>query len=143
MNKLFGYAGYVAFGMALIATLSSLYLSEVLHWTPCVLCWYQRICMYPLVIVTGVGVIRRTDDWPLTTMILGGIGWMIALYHSLLQWGVISEALAPCVEGVSCVTKHFAWFGFITIPFLSFVAFTVIIAMSLLAWKEKKSEQRV
>ena len=99
--------------------------------------------MYPLVVITGVGVIRRTDDWSLIALILGGIGWVIALYHSLLQWGVISEALAPCVEGVSCVVKHFEWFGFITIPFLSFVAFTIIIAMSVLAWKGKKNEQRV
>jgi disulfide bond formation protein DsbB len=140
MNKFIGYAGYIAFGMALIATLSSLYLSEVLHWTPCILCWYQRILMYPLVVVTGVGVIRRSSDWSIMALILGGIGWVVALYHSLLQWGVISESLAPCAEGVSCVTRHFTWLGFITIPFLSFTAFTVIIVMSLLVWKGAKSE---
>lgn len=143
MSKFTVYAGYIAFGMALIATLSSLYLSEVLHWTPCILCWYQRILMYPLVVVTGVGVIRRSKDWPIMALILGSVGWIVALYHSLLQWGVISEALAPCAEGVSCVTRHSAWFGFITIPFLSFTAFTIIITMSFLAWKGMKSEQRV
>ena len=140
MNKYVGYAGYVAFGMALIATLSSLFLSEILHWTPCVLCWYQRIAMYPLVIITGVGVVRRTNEWPIVALIIGGIGWVIALYHSLLQWGIISESLAPCVEGVSCVTRHGVWFGFITIPFLSFVAFSIIIAMSVVARKGEKSE---
>jgi len=99
--------------------------------------------MYPLVAIIGVGVARRSDEWPITALILAGIGWVIALYHSLLQWGVISESLAPCVEGVSCVVKHTAWFGFITIPFLSFVAFTIIIAMSALAWKGKKNDQRI
>lgn len=140
MKKFIGYAGYIAFAMALIATLSSLYLSEVLHWTPCILCWYQRILMYPLIVVIGAGVMRRSKEWPVTTLILAGIGWVIALYHSLLQWGVISEALAPCAEGVSCVVKHSSWFGFVTIPFLSFVSFTVIIAMSYLVWKGNKSE---
>lgn len=140
MSKLFGYTGYIAFAMALIATLSSLYLSEVLHWTPCVLCWYQRICMYPLVVITGVGVIRRTSDWSLMALILGGIGWVIALYHSLLQWGIISEALAPCVEGVSCVVKGGVWFGFISIPFLAFVGFTVILIMAAINWKGAKND---
>lgn len=143
MSKLYGYVGYVAFAMALIATLSSLYLSEVLHWTPCVLCWYQRICMYPLVVIAGVGVIRRTNDWSLMALILGGIGWVIALYHSLLQWGFISEALAPCVEGVSCVVKGGVWFGFISIPFLALVGFTIIIVMAAIAWKGAKHDQGI
>lgn len=143
MSKLISYVGYGAFGVALIATLSSLFLSEILHWTPCVLCWYQRVFMYPLVFVIGVGVVQKSKEWPLTALVLAGIGWVIALYHSLLQWGVISESLAPCVEGVSCVTKHFAWFGFVTIPFLSFIAFTGIIVLSVLAWRGVKSEQRV
>lgn len=143
MSKIIHYVGYVAFGMALIATLSGLFLSEVLHWTPCVLCWYQRILMYPLVVVIGVGVIRRGSEWPITALVLAGLGWAVALYHSLLQWGVISEALAPCVNGVSCVTRYGVWSGFITIPFLSFVAFTIIIVMSVLAWKGKQNEQRV
>lgn len=140
MSKLFGYAGYIAFAMALIAMLSSLYLSEVLHWTPCLLCWYQRICMYPLVIITGVGVVRRSNEWALTALILGGIGWVIALYHSLLQWGFISEKLAPCVEGVSCVVKNGIFWGFFSIPFLAWIAFTVILIMAAIVWKGEKHD---
>lgn len=143
MSKLSGYAGYAAFGMALIATLSSLFLSEILNWAPCLLCWYQRVFMYPLVFIVGISVMRRDDSWPLTALVIAGIGWLIALYHSLLQWGIISEALAPCAEGVSCVVRHSAWFGFITIPFLSFVSFTIIIVMSVITLRRNKSEQRV
>ena len=144
MSKISGYVGYVAFTMALIATLSSLFLSEVLHWIPCELCWYQRICMYPLVVVIGVGVMRRDTNWPLTATILASIGWMISLYHSLLQWGVIPSTLAPCRDGVSCAVQEFdAWLGFITVPFMAFVAFTVIIVMSVIAWKGVSREQRV
>lgn len=144
MSELKNYAGYFAFAVALVATLASLFLSEVMDWTPCVLCWYQRVLMYPLVVIIGVGIIRRdTVNWSITALVTAGIGWVIALYHSLLQWGVISENIAPCVEGVSCVTKHFSWLGFITIPFLSLVAFTIIFVMSLIVWKGASSEQRV
>lgn len=143
MNKIAGYAGYVAFGMALIATLSSLYLSEILHWTPCILCWYQRILMYPLVLIIGIAVIRRDNNWPITTLALASIGWLVALYHSLLQWGIVPSSLAPCTVGESCLVRHTAWFGFITIPFLSWVAFTVIIVMALIFWKGVTRDKRI
>lgn len=137
------YAGYGAFGVALIAMLGSLFLSDALGWIPCTLCWYQRVFMYPLVFVIGISVVRRDGSWPLTTLVIGGIGWLVALYHSLLQWGVISEALAPCVDGVSCVTENGVWFGFITIPFMSLVAFTAVVGFSVIALRGVKDEQRV
>lgn len=144
MSKLYGYVGYVAFAMALIAMLSSLYISEVLHQVPCVLCWYQRICMYPLVVIIGVGIVRRTNDWPLMTLILGGIGWLIALYHSLLQWGILEEGLSPCVAGIPCVVENGVWFGFISIPFLSLIGFTIIMSMAAIAWKgAQQHDQRI
>ncbi len=131
MRKYAEYFGYIGFGIALIAMLSSLALSEVFDLTPCVLCWYQRIAMYPLVAVIGVGIIRKDEkNWPVTALILAAVGWLIAFYHSLLQWGVIPSSLAPCVAGESCVTKQIEFFGFITIPFMALVAFTVIILMS-------------
>lgn len=132
MPKLFGLAGYAAFTVALLATIGSLAMSEAFGLVPCVLCWYQRICMYPLVIIIGVGIARRDRSWPLTVLLLACIGWLIALYHSLLQWNVIPERLAPCVEGVSCITKQVNVLGFVTIPFMSLVAFSIIIALSAL-----------
>lgn len=144
MSKLLGYAGYAAFGVALTAALGSLIMSEFLHWPPCRLCWYQRIFMYPLVFIIGIAIIRKdTVSWPVTTLVLSGIGWLIALYHSLLQWNIIPEAAAACIGGVSCTTAEIKLLGFITIPFMSLVAFTVIIVVTTLYWKGNQNEQRV
>ena len=68
---------------------------------PCVLCWYQRVCMYPLVVVTAVGLLWRDPGalryaWPLT-----GIGLCVAIYHNLLYHHLIPESIAPCTTGVS------------------------------------------
>lgn len=117
---------YIALLQAIVATLSSLYLSEVLHWNPCILCWYQRILMYPLVILIAVGILRKDKNLPFYILPMSVLGGLIALFHFLLQKGVIMEAVAPCSFGVSCLTKYTEWFGFITVPFLSMVAFAVI-----------------
>ena len=100
--------------------------------------------MYPLAFIIGIGIMRRDHNWPFTAIILAGIGWLIALYHSLLQWGIIPSTLAPCTNGVSCATQEFdAWLGFITMPFMSFVAFTLIIICTVIFWKGVQNEQRV
>lgn len=143
MSKLFGYAGYGAFGVALMATLTSLLMSELFNMVPCSLCWYQRIFMYPLVIVIGLGIMRRDNNWMLTTLILSGIGWVVALYHTLLQWSIIPESMAPCVAGVSCAEQEINLLGFITLPFLSLMAFTAIIVMTVVFQKGVQHEQRV
>lgn len=144
MHKILGYVGYGAFSVALIATLSSLVASEIFNLPPCELCWYQRVFMYPLVLIIGLGIMRRETSWMLTTLILGGIGWVIALYHSLLQWGIIPSTLAPCVGGVSCATSEITpILGFITIPFMSFISFTVILVLTAIALKGVQNEQRV
>ncbi len=132
MSKLLGYAGYAAFGVALIAMLGSLVLSEIFSFPPCDLCWYQRVFMYPLAFVIGIGIMRRDVDWTITTLVLAGIGWLIALYHLLLQWGVIPSTLAPCTGGVSCSEQELALLGFITIPLMSLAAFTTILVLTVL-----------
>ncbi len=121
----------VALVIAIASTLISLGLSEILHWTPCVLCWYQRIVMYPLTAILAVGVVYKDRFVYRYVLLLSGLGMVIAGFHSLLQWGVVSEALAPCMAGVSCVVKHTNWFGFVTIPFLSFIAFSGITVLML------------
>ncbi len=116
----------ILFFQAIIATFGSLYFSEVMLLPPCILCWYQRIAMYPLVAIFAVGIIRQDKNvaWYALPSALIGLG--IAIYHNLLYYGIIPESIQPCKLGVSCTTKFFEWFGFITIPFLSLVAFTVI-----------------
>ena len=126
MNKLQTNILYVALAQAIVATLGSLYFSEVMNLPPCVLCWYQRIAMYPLVIILAIGIIRKSRDVILCAIPLSAIGLAISIYHNLLYWNIIPESVAPCKAGISCTTKFFEWFGFITIPFLALTAFAVI-----------------
>lgn len=121
------YGLHLAWTSALVAMLGSLFFSEVQGWAPCVLCWYQRIAMYPLVLVLGAGIIREDSNVKYYSLPLATIGALTALYHYLLQMGVIAEKLAPCAEGVSCVTRHEIVFNFVTIPLLSFLSFVAVI----------------
>ncbi len=123
------YALIIAWVQALVAMLGSLYFSEVLKYPPCVLCWWQRIAIYPMVLLLAVGIIRKDRAVFFYTMPVLVVGWFISLYHNLLYYKIIPDTLAPCSLGVSCTTRFIQWFGFITIPFLAFTALTVMIAM--------------
>ena len=128
---------YIAFAQGLIAMLGSLYYSEIRHFAPCVLCWWQRIFMYPLVLILAVGIIQKDKkiyNYVLPMSILGGI---IAFYHVLLQKGIIPEALGPCTQTVPCVTKFTGYFGFITIPVMALTAF-IVITLCMLYYKKIK-----
>ncbi|MES2437006.1 MAG: disulfide oxidoreductase [Patescibacteria group bacterium] len=138
MTKLQTNILYTALAQAIVAMLGSLYFSEVMKLPPCILCWYQRIVMYPLVVVLAVGIIRRNKDIALYVLPLSLVGLGISIYHNLLYWKIIPENLAPCVAGISCTTKFFEWFGFITIPFLALVAFVVINACMVIFIKNNK-----
>jgi disulfide bond formation protein DsbB len=120
---------YLVWGLALLSMVGSLVLSDFMHLVPCMLCWWQRILMFPLVVIVGVGILRRDSNWVYTALPFSVAGMALALYHSLLQWGIIPEAIAPCNALVSCVTEQINWFGFVTIPFMSLLAF---VAVSLL-----------
>ena len=115
--------------MAAVATLGSLFFSEVMKFPPCILCWYQRICMYPLVLILLAGLFPFHKSVVRFSLPLVLIGWGIAIYHNLLYYKILPESAAPCVQGISCTTVQIEWFGFITIPFLSLVAFTVILIL--------------
>lgn len=128
---------YPAWFQAVIATGGSLFFSEIMKLPPCVLCWYQRIAMYPLVVILTVGILSRDHRVRWYVLPLSLIGLLIALYHNLLYYNIISEAIVPCTAGISCTTRQIEWFGFITIPLLSLTAFTVI-TLSLLFYKGQK-----
>lgn len=129
---------YIAFLQALVATLGSLYTSEIAQLVPCLLCWYQRILMYPLVLILAVGIYRRDKGLPYYVLPLSVLGFFIALYHYLLQRGVIPESIIPCSLGISCASRLVEWYGFITIPFLSLIAFAVISLCMLFLLKQKR-----
>lgn len=126
---------YLMWGVALVATLGSLTFSEVLGYPPCILCWYQRICMYPLVIIFTVAIITKDKLARWYAIPLVAVGLLISIYHNLLYYNIIPEAAAPCRNGVSCTTKFIEWFGFVTIPFLSMGAFVVIGLLLYWQWR--------
>ncbi len=129
---------YLAFIQSIAATAGSLFFSEILHYTPCVLCWYQRILMYPLILIIAVGILRKDKKLYQYVLPLSILGFFIALYHILLQNGILPEAVAPCAIGASCAVKYTGYFGFITIPVMSFTAFFVITACMLIYRKFQK-----
>lgn len=118
--------------VAATATLGSLFFSEVMRFPPCVLCWYQRIAMYPLALIFMVGAFHHAKAVFAFATPLVLIGWLVALYHNLLHYGVIPESASPCLAGVSCATVFINWMGFITIPILSFTAFSLLIVLLVL-----------
>ena len=120
---------YLAWLVALVATLGSLYFSEVRHFVPCTLCWYQRILMYPLAIVLGIASYRQDGAVRNYVLPLSVLGMGFGIYHVLEQNipGFGSPAL--CRAGVPCNLPYIHWLGFITIPVLSLTAFTLITAL--------------
>ncbi|WP_050614113.1 disulfide oxidoreductase [Bacillus testis] len=127
---------FLAWAASVIATLGSLYLSEVLHWEPCKLCWFQRIAMYPMTVILGIAYVKKHFEISFYTAVLSCIGGLISLYHYSIQMvPVLKEASQSCGR-VSCTEDYFSLFGFITIPFLALAAFIIIFVCSLIVWKK-------
>ena len=122
---------FLAWLIATLATLGALFMSEIMGLAPCVLCWYQRIFMFPLVIILALGLFPFDPKLLRYALPLSAIGLVIAAFHILLVWGIVPEALAPCRQGIPCKTVQIEWFGFVTIPLLSFLAFLTINALLL------------
>jgi len=125
--------------LAAVSMLGSLFFSEIMGLQPCVLCWYQRIAMYPLVVILLVGMFPLDLRVVRYALPLALIGWGIGVYHYLVFSGYIPESLRPCDEGgVSCSEINLELFGFITIPMMSILAFTAIIVMLVFVKKRNR-----
>jgi disulfide bond formation protein DsbB len=127
-----------SFVIALVAMLGSLYASEVAGHPPCVLCWYQRIAMFPLVAIFFAALWAEDEGWPRYGLPLAAAGLALAGYHNLLYYGVIPEAISPCTGGVSCTTRQVELLGFITVPLMSLAAFACLCALGLAALRRRK-----
>jgi disulfide bond formation protein DsbB len=122
---------FAAWLVAAVATGGSLFISQVIGLPPCVLCWYQRIFLFPLVVVLGFGLFptdRRVVRYALP---LVALGWLVAGYHNLVYAGVVPESLQPCTRGVSCSEESLELFGVLSIPMLSLLAFTALAGLML------------
>jgi disulfide bond formation protein DsbB len=129
---------YTAWIIALLSMVGSLFFSEVMEIPPCVLCWYQRIAMYPLVLIIGIGIVTRDSRMNLYALPLCLAGLAVSIYHNLLYFGVIPENITPCTQGVPCNAVQIEWLGFITIPLMGLAAF-VAIALCLIFYKPKEN----
>ena len=119
--------------IATVATLGALFMSEIMGFEPCVLCWYQRIFMFPLVFILAIGLFPFDPKVVRYALPLAVIGLLVAGFHLLLTAGYIPETLTPCRQGIPCSTIQVEWLGFVTIPLLSFFAFLVINALLITA----------
>jgi disulfide bond formation protein DsbB len=129
---------FIAFGAALIATLGSLYFSEILKYVPCELCWYQRIFMYPQAVILAIAIAKKNHQIALYCFVLSIIGGLISTYHYLIQKvSFMSEASISCGL-VPCNSQYINWFGFITIPFLALTAFIIISICCFMIMKQLK-----
>ena len=121
--------------IASVSTLGALFFSEIMELPPCVLCWYQRIVMFPLVLILPLGLFPYDAKVIRYALPLALVGWVIAVFQVLLVAGVIPEGLKPCSQGVPCSEVQIQWFGFVNIPMLSFIAFTAMNALLVVARK--------
>lgn len=136
------YLIFAAWLMSALSTAGSLFFSEVMKLPPCLLCWYQRICMYPLVLILLAGLFPADKNVVRFSLPLALSGLVIAIYHNLLYYHVIPESLAPCVSGISCTTVQLNWLGFITIPLMSLFGFSLITFLILFAQRKFSHEKR-
>ena len=123
-----------AFVVSLLAVLGPLFYSNIIGFEPCLLCWWQRIFMFPHVVILGVGLIRRDRMAAWHTLALSIIGGLISLYHYLLQFGHTGGLEAECsIVGQSTTCSDF-WvneFGYITIPLMALTSFVLVGVLSL------------
>lgn len=127
--------------VALTAMVGSLYLSDGVGFTPCLLCWYQRIAMYPLVVICGIGaLVRDAGSWRYGVP-LAAIGFLIAAYHVALQFQPALDVVS-CDAGAPCTGRYVLVFGFVSIPVLAGSAFLLILGLLVAARTVTVAETR-
>jgi len=129
-----------SFLIASIAAFGSLFFSEVMGFVPCTMCWYQRIFMYPLVLIFLINLLYPDDDIFKYSISLVITGLAFSIYHNLLLFGIIPESAVPCASGIPCSTEYINWLGFITIPLLSFTAYLMLLILLIIG---KNQNERI
>ena len=130
-NQSAWYLIFTCWIVSLLATGGSLFFSEVMEFPPCSMCWYQRIAMYPLVLIFLVGLFPLDKSVLKYSFPLVIVGWLFSFWHNLLHWEIVPETVTPCSEGISCSTVYLDW-GIITIPLMSLFAFSSLVILLLL-----------
>ncbi|MEH6384092.1 MAG: disulfide bond formation protein B [Colwellia sp.] len=123
--------------LATISTLASLFFSEIVKLPVCSLCWYQRVAMYPLVVILPMALFPFDAKVTRYAGVLVLFGWLTALFHVLLVAGYIPKSAQPCVQDIPCSETHLNVFGFLNMPMMSLLTFSL---MALLLFYLTKSE---
>lgn len=121
----------LAFSVAAVSTAASLWFSEVGDFVPCQLCWFQRIAMYPLVVVLGVATWRSDPDPRWRVLPFSVVGLLVSAYHYQLQ--LFPEQGSSCDVAAPCTQRWVEEFGFVSIPFMAFCGFAAVTALVLAA----------
>ena len=140
-HAVWGYELWLAFVVAAIATGGSLFFSEIAHFVPCELCWYQRIAMYPLSVVTLLMALANDHRAARYLLPLPAVGAGVSVYHLLVENGVVGQSHACFVSAPGgCATKWIDEFGYMTIPTLALTGFALVFALLLLAVFEQPGD---
>lgn len=126
---------YLAWLINIISFIGSMFFSNVMMLPPCTLCWYQRICIFPLTILFAISFIKKDNTifWYATPLAL--IGWIISLYHNLLYYKIIPKAIVACSSGVSCTDRQIEFGGFITIPLMALTSLSITLILLFCFYK--------
>jgi disulfide bond formation protein DsbB len=122
-----------------VTTLGSLFYSEVAGYPPCVLCWYQRILMYPLVVVIGVAAVRRDRSVWIPTSILAAIGSTVAIWHIRVERNPSLGSM--CDPDNSCALLWVQEFGWLTLPTMALIAFWAATALTITAREPRPGDE--
>ena len=120
--------------VAVVATLGSLYFSEVANFVPCRLCWFQRIAMYPIAVVAVVGAVRRDTGVRWYVVPLAVLGGAVAAYHSMIELGWLSDSESCALFGPSCADVWFETFGFMTLALMALAGFVFIVVLNTISF---------
>jgi disulfide bond formation protein DsbB len=142
-RAVWGYELWLAFLVAALATGGSLYFSEIAHYVPCELCWFQRICMYPLSITTLLAALADDDRIARYLLPLPLVGAGVSTYHLLVENGVVGQSVSCLISAPGgCGVKWINEFGYVTIPTLALTGFALAFAFLLLATAESTETER-
>ena len=126
---------FICWLLVSVSALGSLFFSYVMEFAPCVLCWYQRIFLFPLVLILAIGLFPFDKKVVKYALPLAIAGWLTAVYHNLLYAGIIPESIQPCSKGVSCTEEYINLFGFLSIPMLSLLSFSAIVTLLIILYR--------
>ena len=118
-----------------VSAMGSLFFSYIMEFAPCVLCWYQRIFLFPLVLILATGLFPFDKNVVKYALPLAIAGWLTAAYHNLLYGEIIPQSLQPCSQGVSCTEEYIDLFGFLSIPMLSLLSFSTVVTLLIILYR--------